>query len=147
MKKRNDTKLFHVFQSRAKKYKLVHVSGRISRVQKELYFGFFVYLRMLSCQIKEGHVEEVDGVVLNVDRNVLRTPAVIVDALLGQGEALDCFNAQGQEAKMQIEKLEAKKLDLALQALEAITDPVQRAEMYAKMFNPAPVVRETNPTV
>jgi len=28
---------------------------------------------------------------LTSDKNVLRTPAVIVDTLLGQGEALNCF--------------------------------------------------------
>lgn len=43
----------------------------------------------------------VGGVVLNADFNTLRTDSFIVDALLGQGEALDCFNSHVQEAKMQ----------------------------------------------
>jgi hypothetical protein len=43
----------------------------------------------------------VNGVVLKADINTLRTDSFIVDALLGQGEALDCFNSHVQEAKMQ----------------------------------------------
>ncbi len=43
----------------------------------------------------------VNGVVLKADFNTLRTDSFIVDALLGQGEALDCFNSHVQEAKMQ----------------------------------------------
>ena len=43
----------------------------------------------------------VNGVVLKADLNTLRTDSFIVDALLGQGDALDCFNSHVQEAKMQ----------------------------------------------
>jgi hypothetical protein len=43
----------------------------------------------------------VHGVVLRADINTLRTDSFVVDALLGQGEALDCFNSHVQEAKMQ----------------------------------------------
>jgi hypothetical protein len=43
----------------------------------------------------------VNGVVLRADINTLRTDSFVVDALLGQGEALDCFNSHVQEAKMQ----------------------------------------------
>jgi hypothetical protein len=73
---------------------------------------------------------------LKVDQNILRTPSVVADALLGQGEALDCFNAHVQEAKTQQMYLEAQKLDTALSILNGITDPVQKADAYAKMFNP-----------
>jgi hypothetical protein len=43
----------------------------------------------------------VNGVVLRADINTLRTDSFVVDALMGQGEALDCFNSHVQEAKMQ----------------------------------------------
>lgn len=40
----------------------------------------------------------VDGVILDVQQYTLRTPAVVVDAFLGQGEALDCFAVKLLEA-------------------------------------------------
>jgi hypothetical protein len=46
-------------------------------------------------------VYPVGGVVLRSDINTLRTDSFVVDALMGQGEALDCFNSHVQEAKMQ----------------------------------------------
>lgn len=83
----------------------------------------------------------VPGVILNVDKHVLRTDSVVADALMGQGEALDCFNAHVQEAKKNQLWLEAEKLKLALETLQAIPDPALRAQLYAAMFNPpAPVV-------
>ena len=78
----------------------------------------------------------VPGVILNVDKHVLRTDSVVADALLGQGEALDCFNAHVQEAKKNQLWLEAEKLRLALDTLSDIADPQIRAQMYAAMFNP-----------
>jgi hypothetical protein len=99
----------------------------------------------------------VEGPILNVDLNTLRTDSLVVDALLGQGEALDCFNSHAQNAKtqtlyienatkelsnsrMQIDndrtQLERDKLLLAMEILNRIDDPVKKAEMYAQMFNP-----------
>jgi hypothetical protein len=86
----------------------------------------------------------VPGIILNVDRHILRTDSVIADALLGQGEALDCFNAHSQEAKKQALYIENQKQLLALNTLAEITDPIQRAEYYTKMFNPPPP--STTPT-
>jgi hypothetical protein len=91
---------------------------------------------------------KVPGVILNVNRTILRTPAVIVDALLGQGDALDCFNQLQQEAaaeKLQIEnnklqteiksiELEQRKLDLALEIIRKLP-PEQQAEAYKTMLN------------
>ena len=90
---------------------------------------------------------KVPGVILNVNRNTLRTPAVVVDALLGQGDALDCFNQLQQEAeaeKIQIEnnklqsdianmELERKKIDLALEIIQKLPEE-QQAEAYKTML-------------
>jgi hypothetical protein len=99
----------------------------------------------------------VEGPILNVDLNTLRTDSLIVDALLGQGEALDCFNSHAQDAKTQalyienankelanlrqaIENdkalVEKDRVTMAMVLLNQITDPVQRAELFAKIFNP-----------
>jgi hypothetical protein len=99
----------------------------------------------------------VEGPILNADLNTLRTDSLIVDALLGQGEALDCFNSHAQDAKTQalyienankelanlrqeIENSKAlvdkDRVTMAMVLLNQITDPVQRAELFAKIFNP-----------
>lgn len=87
----------------------------------------------------------VPGVILRTNSHILRTPAIITDALLGQGEALDCFNSQAQEAKKNKLILENAQLQLALETLDEIPDPVQRAEYFAKIFNPpTPVLPDLN---
>jgi hypothetical protein len=99
----------------------------------------------------------VEGPILNVDLNTLRTDSLIVDALLGQGEALDCFNSHAQNAKTQalyienagkelanarqefenaMAELQKDKTLMAMNTLNQIADPAQRAELYAKIFNP-----------
>ena len=40
----------------------------------------------------------VNGVILSVKKQILQTPSLIADALLGRGEALDCYNQNAQEA-------------------------------------------------
>ena len=91
---------------------------------------------------------KVPGVILKVNRNTLRTSSVIVDALLGQGDALDCFNQIQQEAaaeKLQIEnnklqndikamELEQQKLSLALQIISNLP-PEQQADAFKIMLN------------
>jgi hypothetical protein len=43
----------------------------------------------------------VDGVILNVQKTTLKTSSVLVEALLGQADALDCFNLQIQDSESQ----------------------------------------------
>lgn len=87
----------------------------------------------------------VPGVILSVQSHILRTDSVVVDALLGQGEALDCYNTRLQESaalsselaterqKQEIDT-EAARQNAALDILRAIGDPVLAAEAYKKMF-------------
>ncbi|MES2704149.1 MAG: hypothetical protein V4649_16025 [Bacteroidota bacterium] len=44
---------------------------------------------------------EFNGVILNVQKQTLRTSSLIGDALLGAGDALDCFNQNAQNAQNQ----------------------------------------------
>ena len=76
----------------------------------------------------------VDGIILNVTDRVLRTPAVIVDALLGQGESLDCYNQHLQEAAHQGAHLANRKTEQALAIIDAIEDPLEKAKMYNNVF-------------
>ncbi len=90
---------------------------------------------------------KIPGVILNVNRNTLRTPAVVVDALLGQGDALDCFNQLQQEAeakKIQIEnnklqsdikdkRLQREQIKLAMEIIAKLPQD-QQAEAYKTML-------------
>jgi hypothetical protein len=49
--------------------------------------------------------KEINGIILDVTHRIVRTPALVVDALLGQGEALDCFNQQLQNEAVKAAQL------------------------------------------
>ncbi len=74
---------------------------------------------------------EVAGVIKRVQRNVLRTPAVIVEALLGQGEALDCYNQELQAAAVDRSQLANAVTRSALDIVDSIEPPAAKVEAYA----------------
>jgi hypothetical protein len=41
---------------------------------------------------------KIPGIILSVKKQTLQTSSVIADALMGRGQALDCFNQKAQEA-------------------------------------------------
>lgn len=86
-------------------------------------------------QADEGGLEiKVKGPILNVTTHTLKTSSTVVDAFLGQGEALDCYNMKIQDAdaiKSQISNIELLQ---QLETIQGITDPAQRAELYKKVF-------------
>lgn len=77
---------------------------------------------------------KIPGVILEVQKNILRTPSLVVDAILGQGEALDCFNTKAQDAVAVGENVKNLELLQKLEILEGITDPDKKVEMYKKVF-------------
>ncbi|PQJ12680.1 hypothetical protein CJD36_002750 [Flavipsychrobacter stenotrophus] len=46
-----------------------------------------------------GNSITVKGIILSVEKQTLQTSSLIADALLGRGEALDCFNQKAQDAE------------------------------------------------
>ncbi len=46
-----------------------------------------------------GNKITVKGIILSVEKQTLQTSSLIADALLGRGEALDCFNQKAQDAE------------------------------------------------
>lgn len=87
----------------------------------------------------------VKGIITSASSHILRTDSVIADAILGQGEALDCYNARLQEAAAASAELrnvryaqetahENGKVSAALAAIAAIADPEARATAYKKVF-------------
>jgi hypothetical protein len=109
----------------------------------------FTYWRKkagLTDSYTSGGLEiKVPGVITSVQQFILRTDSVVVDALLGQGEALDCYNMRLQDEAARASELknvryeqetvqEASKVDAALAAVNAIVDPVEKAEAWKKLF-------------
>jgi len=76
----------------------------------------------------------VPGPILNVATHTLRTSSVVVDAMLGQGEALDSFGLRIQDAAATNRQLENVEALQQVGIIQGIEDPIQRAEMYRKVF-------------
>ena len=72
---------------------------------------------------------KVEGIILSVKKNTLFTDSVIVDSLLGQGEALDCFNAKMQDSVAQKADLENGLLQEAISVLQKLDDPALKVEL------------------
>jgi hypothetical protein len=76
----------------------------------------------------------VPGPILNVKTYTLQTASVVADALLGQGEALDCFNNKAQDAAVIAENLKNLEMLQRMEVLEELKDPTTKANLYKKIF-------------
>lgn len=76
----------------------------------------------------------VDGIILKTQQTILRTDSLIADSLLGQGEALDCYNQNLQEAAVDKATLENTMTSEGLAIVTAATDPEVKAKIYATIF-------------
>jgi hypothetical protein len=74
----------------------------------------------------------VDGPILAAERHVLHTDAVITDCILGNGEALDCFNQKAEDAATiseSLKNLETIQRILAIESLTSQEDKVKALSM------------------
>ena len=78
------------------------------------------------------------GVIKRVQRNVLRTPAVVVDSLLGQGESLDCYNQLLQDAAVERAHLDNRVTRTALDIVDSLPQPNQKVGAYAALLRSEP---------
>jgi hypothetical protein len=78
---------------------------------------------------------QVKGIIKNITHRVLPTDSVIVDAILGQGEALDCFNIKLQDAEVVQANLLNDEKQQAIDIITSITDPAEKAALYKKVFS------------
>ncbi|WXG52731.1 MAG: hypothetical protein RNU03_18605 [Candidatus Sedimenticola sp. (ex Thyasira tokunagai)] len=76
---------------------------------------------------------EIHGVIKRVQRNVLRTPTVIIEALLGQGEALDCYNQELQASTVERVKVENMIQRQGFEIVEALPNVGRRVDAYARI--------------
>ncbi|WNQ13868.1 Ig-like domain-containing protein [Paenibacillus aurantius] len=90
---------------------------------------------------------EVPGIILAANRHVLRTEGIIVEALLGQGEALDNYSRDLQtetvrEKELRNELLEAE-MKMKRYALKILENRDETAAQLYGILNPPPKAPET----
>lgn len=83
---------------------------------------------------QQNESNPVDGVLLRETAITMRTDSVVVEALLGQADALDQYAMEIQQAAATKESLANTREQLILGTLNAIDDPLQRAELGAKLL-------------
>jgi len=92
------------------------------------YFQKLRNLRQTSNNI------EVPGIITRIQQHIIRTPSLLVEALLGEGEALDCYNGQLQDAAVNFAHLQNEKTKQSLAIIEGIKDPIEKAKLYKEVF-------------
>jgi hypothetical protein len=85
---------------------------------------------------------DVPGVILAAEKNVLRTDAVIVEALLGQGEALDDYARRLQEIEVDRREADGSRSVAEAERAELVNQVVrdndtERAKLLADLIYPA----------
>ena len=73
----------------------------------------------------------------------MKTDSVVVDALLGQGEALDCYNIKLQNEAVVKARLENELLTQQKEIIEAQSTAADRADKYKKVFGDCCDVAQT----
>lgn len=104
----------------------------------------YAYLNPKFSMSAEG--KTVKGLIVDVQKRVMRTPSLIVDSILGQGEALDCYNIALQQAAVNsayyqnelelVKRAKLEKENQLLDKLNAVIDglPVEvKAEVFKQI--------------
>lgn len=97
-----------------------------------------------------GNHITVNGIIIAANKHVLRTEGVVVEAILGQGNALDDYSENLQKEAIQAKKLSndllIKQIKRESLAQQIVTDVrSDRADVYAKVFA-APAEATTSTT-
>ncbi|HEY9114405.1 MAG TPA: hypothetical protein VIN10_06865 [Bacteroidales bacterium] len=95
--------------------------------------------RQFKVSIKKGikskyNEQNVEGIILDVTNRVLNTSSAIVDAMIGHGIALDCYNLKLRENSIKELEFYNKKNALALSIVESIEDPIEKAKLFKELF-------------
>ncbi|MFC4550079.1 MULTISPECIES: hypothetical protein [Halorussus] len=118
-----------------------HVGEIHENFIEEVERGDLRYWRVNPNLIDQYREREVDGIILSTTETTLRTDGVIVEALLGQGEALDEYSEQMQEESVEATEQNNELLDAHVQRetlARTIVDKKDKeaAEIYEMVFPP-----------
>lgn len=89
--------------------------------------------------------QRVAGVVMKKRKIVLPSDSMVVEALLGQADALDAYAIDAQRAEAEAKGLDNEREKIAQSTLKEIKMPEKRAEAYDDMFNPETVLANGQP--
>ena len=104
------------------------------------------YVRKKKGLEQEYEGKTFNGIITNIKHRVLRTPSLIVEALLGQGEALDCYNQILQNEATINAQLENAKLKQSIDIIEGVSDAAEKAKLYKQVFGECcPKENDINP--
>lgn len=81
-------------------------------------------------------VHPVDGVLLDVKETIMRTDSVLVEALLGETDALDDFAMEVQRAAATERTVANDRETLLQDVIKDVGDPAERAEVAIRLFGP-----------
>lgn len=92
----------------------------------------------------KGHIDHgVNGIVVDVSRYVMRTDAIVIDAFLGKGMALDDYALSSQIEALREKQLQNAKMQTALNIInmENMTpeEAKLKADLYYKVFGMTPL--------
>ncbi|MBI5963133.1 MAG: SH3 domain-containing protein [Chloroflexi bacterium] len=76
---------------------------------------------------------EVPGIIVNVDKVTMRTDGIMVESVLGQGQALDEFSVRMQRAEAEARELDNQIRTMQLNILRS--GDKERAGLYAQLFS------------
>lgn len=96
--------------------------------------GKYSYVKKRSDLSQTYREKSVNGIILGVKHRIMRTPSVVVDAVLGQGEGLECYNLQLQEAANRQAHLENDKIEQAMGIIDGLDSAKEKAELYQSVF-------------
>jgi len=96
--------------------------------------GKYSYVKKRSDLSQTYKDKSVNGIIVGVKHRIMRTPSVVVDAVLGQGEALECYNNQLQEAANRQAHLENDKIDQAMGIIDGLDSAKDKAGLYKSVF-------------
>lgn len=94
------------------------------------------YARKIPALSQSAEGRTVPGIILGVKKRILRTESVVCDALLGQGEALDCYNQKLQDIAVHKAQLENDALAQQQTIIEELSTAAEKADHYKKVFGP-----------
>ena len=92
------------------------------------------YVRKKKDLKQEYMGKKFNGIITNIKHRVLRTPSLIAEALLGQGEALDCYNQILQNEATIAAQLENSKLKQSIDIIDGLADSSEKAQSYKQVF-------------
>lgn len=125
-----------------KKETLPSATGGSEKVYWRVNKGFeMVYPPQSTPATSDGLVLKIPGIIMTLNRYVLRTEGIIVEALLGQGEGLDSYSralqfeaVEERRLKNSLATAEVNKINKALELISKTPTTKDAAEIFAKIF-------------